>query len=74
MPQGCETACEFSVTLGASLLLLVGLLRRGCSAAVGGAESSWGVWSACEVPVERGGGLTAILWAGAEECGKWEAM
>ena len=35
MPQGCETACEFSVTLGALLLPLVAMRALG------------GVWSAC---------------------------
>jgi hypothetical protein len=35
VPQGCETACEFSVTIGALLLLLVALRALG------------GVWSAC---------------------------
>ena len=35
--------------IGSLLLLLMGVLGRGCSAAVGGVESSAGVWSACGV-------------------------
>ena len=54
MPQGCETACEISVTLGALLLLLVGLVERGCSAAGVALRAQGGVG----VPV----GCCGVLW------------
>jgi len=40
MPQDCETACEFSVGLGALLLLLLGLLGR-VLGGQGGAFVTW---------------------------------
>jgi hypothetical protein len=56
MPQQSNTLCRSSAPLGALLLLLLGLLRRGCSAAVSGEgtgrrlECLWGLvgsrWSA----------------------------
>ena len=49
--------CEFSVTLGALLLLLLGLFGRGCSAAELALRALGSVWSA-----------SRVLWAGAEEC------
>ena len=67
MPQDCETACEFSVGLGALLLLLVGLLGRGCSVAGVALRAVGGVWSACGA-LWGLWGLMAVLWAGAEEC------
>ena len=57
VPQDCEAACEFSVGLGALLLLLVGLIGRGCNAAGVALRALGGVWSACWVLVGRGGGL-----------------
>ena len=56
VPQGCETACEFSVGLGALLLLLVALRAQGAVRSACGS---------CRVSVE-------VLWAGAEECGSWQ--
>ena len=74
MSQDCETACEFSVTLGASLLLLVGLVTgRFWAVKAGGVDlalrATGGVWSACGA----WWGLMAVLWAGAEECGGYGA-
>ena len=56
MPQGCESPCEFSVGLGVLLLLLLGLLSKGCSAAVGGLRAV--------------GGVGECLWGAVGSCGR----
>ena len=68
MPQDCETACEFSVGLGALLLLLVGCGRAvvvvpfAVSADLV-VKAQGGVAPAVGVPVGRGG----VMWG---SCGR----
>ena len=64
---------SFLVGLGALLLLVVdyGDCLGEVSMLLGVAlRAQDGVWSACVCVV----GLMAVLWAGAEECGRWEAL
>ena len=65
--------CEFSVTLGALLLLLVEFRSL-----LGGVESSGRrlecLWVLVGSYGGLCGGLVAVLWAGGEECGRWEAV